>query len=230
MIFDIKPDDVYWCAADIGWVTGHSYIVYGPLANATTGIMYEGSPDTPDWDRWWQIVEDYKVSILYCAPTAIRAFMKQGEAYPAKHDLSSLRVLGSVGEPINPEAWLWYHEQHRRRQGADRRHVVADRDGPDPHHARCPGSRRRSPAAPRSRSRASPPTSSTATATPSRSAVAATSSSSGRGRRCSAASTATRSATRRRTGAASRGCTSPATARSATTTATSGSSAGSTTS
>jgi acetyl-CoA synthetase len=110
MIFDVKDDDVYWCAADIGWVTGHSYIVYGPLANATTGILYEGSPDTPSWDRWWQIIEDYKVSILYCAPTAIRAFMKQGAEYPAKHDLSSLRVLGSVGEPINPEAWLWYHE------------------------------------------------------------------------------------------------------------------------
>jgi len=110
MIFDIKPDDVYWCAADIGWVTGHSYIVYGPLANATTSLLYEGSPDAPAWDRWWQIVEDYKVSILYCAPTAIRAFMKQGDAHPAKHDLSSLRVLGSVGEPINPEAWLWYSE------------------------------------------------------------------------------------------------------------------------
>jgi acetyl-CoA synthetase len=110
MIFDVKPDDVYWCAADIGWVTGHSYIVYGPLANATTGILYEGSPDTPAWDRWWSIIEDYEVNILYCAPTAIRAFMKQGESYPAKHDLSSLRVLGSVGEPINPEAWLWYHE------------------------------------------------------------------------------------------------------------------------
>ena len=109
-IFDLKPDDVYWCAADVGWVTGHSYIVYGPLANATTGVMYEGTPDTPAWDRWWQIVEDYKVSILYCAPTAIRAFMKQGEEFPAKHDLSSLRVLGSVGEPINPEAWMWYHE------------------------------------------------------------------------------------------------------------------------
>ena len=108
MIFDVKPDDVYWCAADIGWVTGHSYIVYGPLANATTSIMYEGAPDTPAWDRWWQIIEDYKVNILYCAPTAIRAFMKQGESWPAKHDLSSLRVLGSVGEPINPEAWLWY--------------------------------------------------------------------------------------------------------------------------
>jgi acetyl-CoA synthetase len=110
MIFDVKPDDVYWCAADIGWVTGHSYIVYGPLANATTGILYEGAPDTPGWDRWWQIVEDYKVSILYCAPTAIRAFMKQGPQWPQQHDLSSLRVLGSVGEPINPEAWLWYNE------------------------------------------------------------------------------------------------------------------------
>jgi acetyl-CoA synthetase len=110
MIFDIKPNDVYWCAADVGWVTGHSYIVYGPLANATTGVMYEGTPDTPAWDRWWQIIEDYRVTVLYCAPTAIRAFMKQGAEYPAKHDLSSLRVLGSVGEPINPEAWLWYRE------------------------------------------------------------------------------------------------------------------------
>jgi acetyl-CoA synthetase len=111
MIFDLKPDDVYWCAADIGWVTGHSYIVYGPLANAATSLIYEGTPDTPAWDRWWRIIEDYKVSILYCAPTAIRAFMKQGERWPAKHDLRSLRVLGSVGEPINPEAWLWY-QQH----------------------------------------------------------------------------------------------------------------------
>ena len=110
MIFDLKPDDVYWCAADIGWVTGHSYIVYGPLANASTSLLYEGSPDTPAWDRWWSIIEEYKVNILYCAPTAIRAFMKQGESFPAKHDLGSLRVLGSVGEPINPEAWLWYHE------------------------------------------------------------------------------------------------------------------------
>jgi acetyl-CoA synthetase len=101
---------VYWCAADIGWVTGHSYIVYGPLANGTTGVMYEGAPDTPNWERWWEIIEQYKVSVLYCAPTAIRAFMKQGEEHPQRHDLSSLRVLGSVGEPINPEAWLWYHE------------------------------------------------------------------------------------------------------------------------
>ena len=110
MVFDVKPADVYWCAADVGWVTGHSYIVYGPLANATTGVLYEGTPDTPSWERWWQIVEEYKVSILYCAPTAIRAHMKQGPQYAQAHDLSSLRVLGSVGEPINPEAWLWYHE------------------------------------------------------------------------------------------------------------------------
>src|SRR5512141_1214866 len=108
-VFDVKPDDVYWCAADIGWVTGHSYIVYGPLANATTSVMYEGAPDTPAWDRWWQIVADYKVTILCTAPTALRAFMKQGAEWPDKHDLSSLRLLGSVGEPINPEAWLWYH-------------------------------------------------------------------------------------------------------------------------
>jgi acetyl-CoA synthetase len=110
LVFDIKPHDVYWCAADIGWVTGHSYIVYGPLANGATGVLYEGAPDTPSWERWWQIIEEYGVTILYTAPTAIRAFMKQGEALPARHDLSSLRLLGSVGEPINPEAWLWYHE------------------------------------------------------------------------------------------------------------------------
>jgi acetyl-CoA synthetase len=109
-VFDLKPDDIYWCAADIGWVTGHSYIVYGPLANAATGLLYEGAPDSPDWHRWWQIVQDYRVSILYCAPTAIRAFMKQGEELPRAHDLSSLRVLGSVGEPINPEAWRWYKD------------------------------------------------------------------------------------------------------------------------
>jgi acetyl-CoA synthetase len=110
MIFDIKDDDVYWCAADIGWVTGHSYIVFGPLANGTTGVMYEGTPDFPDKDRWWSIIEKYKVNVLYCAPTAIRTFMKWGAEYVARHDLSSLRLLGSVGEPINPEAWLWYQE------------------------------------------------------------------------------------------------------------------------
>jgi len=107
-VFDIKPEDVYWCAADVGWITGHTYIVYGPLANGATQVMYEGTPDTPAWDRWWEIIAALKVNILYCAPTAIRAFMRQGEEHPAKHDLSSLRLLGSVGEPINPEAWIWY--------------------------------------------------------------------------------------------------------------------------
>ncbi|GAA1589957.1 acetate--CoA ligase [Kribbella hippodromi] len=110
-VFDLKPDtDVYWTAADIGWVTGHSYIVYGALANATTSVLYEGTPDTPHQGRWWEIVAKYKVSILYCAPTAIRTFMKWGADIPAKFDLSSLRVIGSVGEPINPEAYVWYRE------------------------------------------------------------------------------------------------------------------------
>ncbi len=110
-VFDLKPDtDVFWTAADIGWVTGHSYIVYGPLANGTTSLMYEGTPDTPHKGRWWDIIEQYKVTILYCAPTAIRTFMKWGSEIPAKADLSSLRLLGSVGEPINPEAYIWYRE------------------------------------------------------------------------------------------------------------------------
>jgi acetyl-CoA synthetase len=119
-IFDIKPDSVYWCAADVGWVTGHSYIVYGPLANGTTGVMYEGTPDFPDKDRWWAIIERYKVDILYTAPTAIRSHMKWGPEHAAKHDLSSLRLLGTVGEPINPEAWVWYREHI----GGDRTPVV----------------------------------------------------------------------------------------------------------
>ncbi len=111
LIFDIKPDrDVFWCSADIGWVTGHSYIVYGPLANGCTSILYEGAPDYPDKDRWWEMVERYKATIFYTAPTAIRACIKWGRDYPDRHDLSSLRLLGSVGEPINPKAWLWYHE------------------------------------------------------------------------------------------------------------------------
>ena len=108
-VFDVKPDDVYWCAADAGWVTGHSYIVYGPLANGTTGVLYEGTPDFPDPGRWWEIVARYGVTILYTAPTAIRAHMKWGPRHADAHDLSSLRLLGSVGEPINPEAWIWYH-------------------------------------------------------------------------------------------------------------------------
>jgi acetyl-CoA synthetase len=110
-IFDLKPEqDVYWCAADIGWITGHSYIVYGPLCNGATSVLYEGTPDFPDKDRWWDVVERYGVTILYTAPTAIRAHMKWGPEHAGKHDLSSLRLLGSVGEPINPEAWVWYHE------------------------------------------------------------------------------------------------------------------------
>ena len=107
-VFDLKEDDTYWCTADIGWVTGHSYIVYGPLANGATSVMYEGSPDYPDRDRFWAIVAKYGVSILYTAPTAIRTFMRWGVSYPQRHDLSTLRLLGSVGEPINPEAWVWY--------------------------------------------------------------------------------------------------------------------------
>ena len=107
-IFDLKENDTYWCTADIGWVTGHSYIVYGPLANGATSVMYEGSPDYPDRDRFWAIVEKYGITILYTAPTAIRTFMRWGEEYPRKHDMSSLRLLGTVGEPINPEAWVWY--------------------------------------------------------------------------------------------------------------------------
>ena len=110
-VFDLKPEsDVYWCAADVGWVTGHSYIVYGPLSNGATSVMYEGAPDYPDKDIWWEIAERYKATILYTAPTAIRACIKWGAEYPSKHDLSSLRLLGTVGEPINPKAWLWYHE------------------------------------------------------------------------------------------------------------------------
>ena len=121
LIFDLKPEeDVYWCAADIGWITGHSYIVYGPLTNGATSVLYEGTPDFPDKDRWWEIVERYGVTILYTAPTAIRAHMKWGPEHAAKHELGSLRLLGSVGEPINPEAWMWYREH----VGGDRCPVV----------------------------------------------------------------------------------------------------------
>jgi acetyl-CoA synthetase len=119
-IFDVKPDSIYWCAADVGWVTGHSYIVYGPLCNGTTGVMYEGVPNYPDPERWWSIIERYKVDILYTAPTAIRSHMKWGPEHAHKHDLSSLRLLGTVGEPINPEAWVWYREHI----GGDRTPVV----------------------------------------------------------------------------------------------------------
>ncbi len=120
-VFDLKPEtDVYWCTADVGWVTGHSYLVYGPLANGTTQVLYEGTPDTPEKGRWWKIIQDHKVSIFYTAPTAIRSFMKQGREIPDRYDMSSLRVLGSVGEPINPEAYVWY----RHVIGGDRTPVV----------------------------------------------------------------------------------------------------------
>ena len=110
IVFDLKDDDIYWCTADIGWITGHTYVVYGPLSNGATVLLYEGSPDYPDKDRFWSIIAQHKISILYTAPTAIRAFMKWGDHFPNRHDLSSLRLLGSVGEPINPEAWMWYYE------------------------------------------------------------------------------------------------------------------------
>ncbi|MGQ0535029.1 MAG: acetate--CoA ligase [Methanobacteriota archaeon] len=119
-IFDLREEDTYWCTADIGWVTGHSYVVYGPLANGATVFLYEGAPTTPQPDRWWDMIERHRVSILYTAPTAIRAFMRLGEPHPAAHDLSSLRLLGTVGEPINPEAWMWY----RRVIGGDRCPIV----------------------------------------------------------------------------------------------------------
>ncbi|MCX8529828.1 MAG: acetate--CoA ligase, partial [Rhodoluna sp.] len=110
-VFDLRPEsDIYWCTADVGWITGHSYVAYGPLANGATQVIYEGTPDAPHAGRWWEVIEKYKVSILYTAPTAIRSFMKLGREIPDKFDLSSLRVLGSVGEPINPEAWIWYRE------------------------------------------------------------------------------------------------------------------------
>jgi acetyl-CoA synthetase len=108
-VFDLKEEDTYWCTADIGWVTGHSYIVYGPLANGATSLMYEGAPNWPEWDRFWRLVDKYQVNVFYTAPTAIRAFVRAGEQWPLKHKLTSLRLLGTVGEPINPEAWMWYH-------------------------------------------------------------------------------------------------------------------------
>jgi len=110
-IFDHQPGDVYWCTADVGWITGHSYIIYGPMANGATQVMYEGAPNFPDWGRFWKIISDYKVTIFYTAPTAIRAFIKAGDHFIENHDLSSLRLLGTVGEPINPEAWMWYHNK-----------------------------------------------------------------------------------------------------------------------
>ncbi len=125
-IFDLKDEDIYWCTADIGWVTGHSYVVYGPLSNGATVLMYEGAPNHPEPDRFWSIVERHRVNILYTAPTAIRAFIKWGEHWPLRHDLSSLRLLGTVGEPINPEAWMWYREVIGKGALPNCRYLVAD--------------------------------------------------------------------------------------------------------
>jgi acetyl-CoA synthetase len=221
-VFDLKEDDVFWCTADVGWVTGHTYLVYGPLANGATCVMYEGAPDWPEKDRFWEICERFGVTILYTAPTAIRAFMKWGDQWPAKHDLSRLRLLGSVGEPINPEAWMWYREHI----GGNRCPIVdtwwqtetgsivisplpgitATKPGPSP---------------------ATPAPCSTRRETRSRSAADCSRSPS-HGPRCCAPSGATTRATCRRTspnGRAGRTSTSRATARNGTRTATSGSSA-----
>ena len=132
-VFDLKPEsDVYWCAADVGWVTGHSYIVYGPLANGATSVLFEGAPDYPDKDIWWEIVERYGVTILYTAPTAIRACMKWGPEYPARHDLSSLRLSGDGRRADQPQGLALVLRGDRRRALPDRRHLVADRDRPHP--------------------------------------------------------------------------------------------------
>ena len=131
-VFDLKPGtDVYWCTADIGWVTGHTYIVYGPLSNGATQVVYEGTPNSPDEHRHFEIIEKYGVTIYYTAPTLVRTFMKWGREIPDAHDLSSLRLLGSVGEPINPEAWRWFRDAFGGNTNSDRRHLVADRDRRD---------------------------------------------------------------------------------------------------
>ncbi len=134
-VFDYKDGDIYWCTADVGWVTGHSYIVYGPLANGATTLMFEGVPNYPTNSRFWEVIDKHKVNIFYTAPTAIRALMGAGEAPVARTSRKSLRLLGSVGEPINPEAWEWYHARRRRRPLPDRRHLVADRNRRHPDHA-----------------------------------------------------------------------------------------------
>ena len=228
-IFDVKPESVYWCAADVGWVTGHSYIVYGPLCNATTGVMYEGVPDYPDKDRWWEIVERYGVDILYTAPTAIRSHMKWGPEHAQKHDLSTIRLLGSVGEPINPEAWIWYRDVIGGGPRPRRRHLVADGDGDDHDHAASGGDDAEAglgdEAVPRGRRRGLRRAGQRGRAR----AGAATWCCAGPGPRCCAASTRSTTATSRRTGRSTRTRTSPATARASTRTATSGSSAASTT-
>ncbi len=230
-VFDLREDDVFWCTADVGWVTGHSYLVYGPLANGATCVMYEGAPDWPERSRFWEVCERHGVTVFYTAPTAIRAFMKWGDAHPARHDLSRLRLLGTVGEPINPEAWMWYHKVIGGERCPDRGHVVADGDGrhrhlttPRPHRDKA-GERDEAVAGVfRRAARATRASASrwAAACSPSRS----------RGRRCCAPSGATTRATWRRTSRSGPGdttSTSPATAPSVTTTAISGSLAASTT-
>ena len=224
-VFDLHPEtDVYWCTADVGWVTGHSYIVYGPLANGATQVMYEGVPNHPGNDRIWSIVEKYGVTILYTAPTAIRTFMKWGSVEPEKHDLSSLRVLGSVGEPINPEAWMWYHEHI----GGKRCPIVDtwwQTETGGIMISPLPGATTTKPGS------ATFPLPGIGAEVVDDNAervereAAVISRSRSRGRRCCAASGATRSGTATRTGAGSLAGTSPATAPSSTTTATCGCSA-----
>jgi acetyl-CoA synthetase len=223
LVFDLDPaNDVYWCAADIGWVTGHSYIVYGPLANGATSVMYEGTPNFPKEDRFWEIVARYGVTQLYTAPTAIRAFMKWGRQHPDGHDLSSLRVLGSVGEPINPEAWMWYREVI----GGERTPVVDtwwQTETGGMMIAPLPGATTTKPG---SATFPLPGVVGDHRERPRRGGRGpwrrATWCSTGPGPACCAASGGTSSATATRTGRASPAATSPATARSGTRTATSG--------
>ena len=230
-MFDLKPEeDVYWCAADVGWVTGHSYIVYGPLANGATSVMYEGAPDYPDKDIWWELVERYKVTLFYTRADRDPRVHEVGRRVPRAHDLSSLRLLGTVGEPINPKAWLWYWKVDRRRALPDRRHLVADRDRRDHDHD-APG-----PAGHQAGLGRDAAAGIEAAVVDEDGEDAGTEQgflilSSARGRRCCGPSTRRTTASSRPTGTSSaRTPTSSATPRAATRTATSGSSGASTTS
>ena len=165
-VFDLKDDDVFWCTADVGWVTGHTYVAYGPLAAGATVFMYEGAPTFPDGGRFWKMCQTHGVTIFYTAPTAIRALMKLGDAVPGKYDLRKLRLLGSVGEPINPEAWMWYHRVIGARALPHRRYLVADRDRRHHDGADSGRDRRPSPVPAPSRCRESSRTSSMRTAGP----------------------------------------------------------------
>jgi acetyl-CoA synthetase len=221
LVFDIKDDDTYWCTADIGWVTGHTYVVYGPLSNGATTFMYEGAPNHPAPDRFWDIIERHRINIFYTAPTAIRAFVKWGQQYPLKHDLSSLRLLGTVGEPINPEAWMWYHEII----GKGRCPIVDtwwQTETGGIMIAPLPGATPTHPARRRARCPASWLTYRRAKANQSAQTRAATSSSRARFPLCCGRFTATTSVIKNNTGRELKAFTSPATARGAMQTATSG--------